>query len=165
MKEFHPEQLKKLTGTLPKVDLNVDNFELWMTVMSAVESADQIWWWIIVVMVHIHHSQPLKIKFGTNHFLGSETFGPIQYREGVNNICMEKGYYRGVTFSDNWSFWWWVGALVCTNHHYQVSRALGLIICTPEYKMLVQNGQKRHFQPTPNIFFAHIFLDFFLLKS
>ena len=82
-----------------------------------------------------------------------------------NNICMEKGYYRGVTFSDNWSFWWWVGALVCTNHHYQVSRALGLIICTPEYKMLVQNGQKRHFQPTPNILFAHIFLDFFLLKS
>ena len=36
-------------------------------------------------MVHIHHSQPLKIKFGTNHFLGSETFGPIQYREGVND--------------------------------------------------------------------------------
>ena len=33
MKEFHPEQLKKWTGTLPKVDLN---FELWMTVMSAV---------------------------------------------------------------------------------------------------------------------------------
>ena len=27
-----------LRGTLPKVDLNVDNFELWMTVMSAVES-------------------------------------------------------------------------------------------------------------------------------
>ena len=76
----------------------------------------------------------------------------------VNNICMEKGYYRGVTFSDNWSFWWWVGALVCTNHHYQVSRALGLIICTPEYKMLVQNGQKRHFQPTHNILFTHIFL-------
>ena len=38
-------------------------------------------------MVHIHHSQPLRIKFGTNHFLGSETFGPIQYREGVNTIC------------------------------------------------------------------------------
>ena len=37
-------------------------------------------------MVHIHHSQPLKIKFGTNHFLGSETFGPIQYREGVKCI-------------------------------------------------------------------------------
>ena len=37
-------------------------------------------------MVHIHHSQPLKIKFGTNHFLGSETFGPIQYREGVNDF-------------------------------------------------------------------------------
>ena len=31
MKEFHPKQLKKLTGTLPKVGLNVDNFELWMT--------------------------------------------------------------------------------------------------------------------------------------
>ena len=83
MKEFHPEQLKKLTGTLPKVDLNVDNFELWMTVMSAVESADQIWRWIIVGIVHMHHSQPLKIKFGTNHFLGSETLVPIQYREGV----------------------------------------------------------------------------------
>ena len=27
-----------------------------MTVMSAVERSDQIWWWIIVVMVHIHHS-------------------------------------------------------------------------------------------------------------
>ena len=40
-------------------------------------------------MVHIHHSQPLKIKFGTKHFLGLETFGPIQYREGVNagDIC------------------------------------------------------------------------------
>ena len=37
-------------------------------------------------MVHIHHSQPLKIKFGTNHFLGSETFGPIQYREGVKDL-------------------------------------------------------------------------------
>ena len=72
-----------MTGTLPKVDLNVDNFELWMTVMSAVESADQIWWWIIVVMVHIHHSQPLKIKFGKNHFLGSATLGPKQYRKGV----------------------------------------------------------------------------------
>ena len=40
-------------------------------------------------MVHIHHSQPLKIKFGTNHFLGSETFGPIQYREGVNTSFLE----------------------------------------------------------------------------
>ena len=29
LKEFHPEQLKKWVGTLPKVDLNVDNFELW----------------------------------------------------------------------------------------------------------------------------------------
>jgi len=42
LKEFHPEQLKKLTGTLPKVDLNVDNFELWMTVMSAVEQIEKI---------------------------------------------------------------------------------------------------------------------------
>jgi len=42
LKEFHPEQLKKLTGTLSKVDLNVGNFELWMTVMSTVELADQI---------------------------------------------------------------------------------------------------------------------------
>ena len=31
-----------LTGTLSKVDLNVGNFELWMTVMLTVESADQI---------------------------------------------------------------------------------------------------------------------------
>ena len=42
MKDFHPEQLKKFTGTLSKVDLNFDNFELWMSVISAVESADQI---------------------------------------------------------------------------------------------------------------------------
>ena len=42
LKEFHPEPLKKFTGTLPKVDLYFDNFELWMTVMLAVESADQI---------------------------------------------------------------------------------------------------------------------------
>ena len=34
-------------------------------------------------MVHIHHSQPLKIKFGKNHFLGSATLGPKQYRKGV----------------------------------------------------------------------------------
>ena len=61
-------------------------------------------------------------------------------------------------------FLWLVGALVCTNYHYQVSRALGLIICSPEYKMLVQNGQKRYFQPTPNIFFAHIFWTFFCLN-
>ena len=72
-----------MTGTLPKVDLNVDNFELWMTVILAVESADQIWWWIIVVMVHMHHSQPLKTKFGNNHFLGLATLGPKQYRKGV----------------------------------------------------------------------------------
>ena len=75
-----------MRGTLPKVDLNVDNFELWMTLMSAVESADQIWWWIIVVMVHMHHSQPLKMKFGTNHFLGSETLVPLQYRVRVKNL-------------------------------------------------------------------------------
>ena len=73
-----------MTGTLSKVDLNVGNFELWMTVMLTVESADQIWWWIIVVMVHMHHSQPLKMKFGTNHFLGSETLVPLQYRVRVN---------------------------------------------------------------------------------
>jgi len=42
LKEFHPEQLKKLSGTLSKVDLNFDNFELWMTVMSAVEQIEQI---------------------------------------------------------------------------------------------------------------------------
>ena len=34
-------------------------------------------------MVHIHHSQPLKTKFGNNHFLGSATLGPKQYRKGV----------------------------------------------------------------------------------
>ena len=37
-------------------------------------------------MVHIHHSQPLKIKFGKNHFLGSATLGPKQYRKGVKAI-------------------------------------------------------------------------------
>ena len=42
MKEFHPEQLKKLSDTLSKVDLNVDNFELWMTAMSAIEQMEQI---------------------------------------------------------------------------------------------------------------------------
>ena len=48
-------------------------------------------------MVHIHHSQPLKIKFGTNHFLGSETFGPIQYREGVKTQIMsfDRESWRG----------------------------------------------------------------------
>ena len=35
-------------------------------------------------MVHMHHSQPLKMKFGTNHFLGSETLVPLQYRVRVN---------------------------------------------------------------------------------
>ena len=34
-------------------------------------------------MVHMHHSQPLKMKFGTNHFLGSETLVPLQYRVRV----------------------------------------------------------------------------------
>ena len=38
---------KKLTGTLPKVDLNVDNFEIWMTVMSAVEQMEQVQSWIL----------------------------------------------------------------------------------------------------------------------
>ena len=31
----------------PKVDLNVDNFELWMTVMSAVEQMEQVRSWIL----------------------------------------------------------------------------------------------------------------------
>ena len=45
-------------------------------------------------MVHIHHSQPLKIKFGKNHFLGSATLGPKQYRKGVNhNIICEIGTF------------------------------------------------------------------------
>ena len=47
MKEFHPEQLKKLSGSLSKVDLNFDNFELWMTVMSAVEQIEQVRSWIL----------------------------------------------------------------------------------------------------------------------
>ena len=42
MKEFHPEQLKKLSDALPKVDLNFDNFELWMTVMSAADGTNPI---------------------------------------------------------------------------------------------------------------------------
>ena len=45
-----------------------------------------LWWWIIVVMVHMHHSQPLKTKFGNNHFLGSATLGPKQYRKGVKKL-------------------------------------------------------------------------------
>ena len=36
-------------------------------------------------MVHMHHSQPLKMKFGTNHFLGSETLVPLQYRVRVKS--------------------------------------------------------------------------------
>ena len=44
-----------------------------------------------------------------------------------NNICREKGYYWGGAFSDNWLLLRLVGALVCTNYHYQVSRVLGLI--------------------------------------
>ena len=41
-------------------------------------------------MVHMHYTQPLKIKFGTNHFFGSETLVPIQYREHVNDIIILK---------------------------------------------------------------------------
>ena len=37
-------------------------------------------------MVHMHYTQPLKIKFGTNHFLGLETLMPIQYRERVKTL-------------------------------------------------------------------------------
>ena len=40
LKEFHPEQLKKLSGTLSKVDLNFDNFELWMTHNYPLRSKD-----------------------------------------------------------------------------------------------------------------------------
>ena len=83
---------KKLSWIISKVDLNFDNFELWMTAMSAVESADQIWWSIIVVMVHMHHSQPLKIKFMTNHFLVLETLVLIQYRQHVKNKNSLLGY-------------------------------------------------------------------------
>ena len=32
---------------LSKVDLNFDNFELWMTVMSAVEQMEQVRSWIL----------------------------------------------------------------------------------------------------------------------
>ena len=39
-------------------------------------------------MVHMHHSQPLKMKFGTNHFLGSETLVPLQYRVRVKQQFM-----------------------------------------------------------------------------
>ena len=44
-------------------------------------------------MVHIHHSQPLKIKFGTNHFLGSATLGPKQYRKGVKERSMNSEFF------------------------------------------------------------------------
>ena len=37
-------------------------------------------------MVHMHYTQPLKIKFGTNHFFGLETLVPIQYRERVKQL-------------------------------------------------------------------------------
>ena len=77
MKEFLPEQLKKWSSTLPKVGLNFDNFELWMTVMSAVESADQ--------SDHMHYSQPIKIKFGTNNFLEFYNLVLLWYRERVKH--------------------------------------------------------------------------------
>ena len=54
-----------------------------------------------------------------------------------NNTCQKKGECHRLMFSDNWSFLSWVGALVCPSHHYQVCKALGLLICSPEYKMLV----------------------------
>ena len=38
----------------------------------------------------MHYSQPLKIKFGTNKFLGLETLEPIQYRERVKKIIVLK---------------------------------------------------------------------------
>ena len=51
-------------------------------------------------MVHMHHSQPLKMKFGTNHFLGSETLVPLQYRVRVNKeiptICEKMPFKRSV---------------------------------------------------------------------
>ena len=42
-------------------------------------------------MVHMHYTQPLKIKFGTNHFFGleTETLVPIQYRERVNTYLIK----------------------------------------------------------------------------
>ena len=53
-------------------------------------------------MVHMHHSQPLKMKFGTNHFLGSETLVPLQYRVRVkkifNNVNIISMIKRLVTF-------------------------------------------------------------------
>ena len=59
-KNFTREQLKKFTGTLPKVDLNVDNFELWMTVMSAVEQMEQIRSWIVGIRAFIPHEKQKK---------------------------------------------------------------------------------------------------------
>ena len=37
-------------------------------------------------MAHMHHFQPLKIKFMTNHFLVLETLVLIQYRERVKEL-------------------------------------------------------------------------------
>ena len=55
-----------------------------------------------------------------------------------NNTCQKKGECHRMMFSDNWSFFFsWVGALVFPSHHYQVCKALGLLIFSPEYKMLV----------------------------
>ena len=54
-------------------------------------------------MVHMHHSQPLKIKFWTNHFLASETLVPLQYREHVkllHKLCIhERLSLKVVTYS------------------------------------------------------------------
>ena len=53
-------------------------------------------------MVHMHYTQPLKIKFGTNHFFGSETLVPIQYRERVNQewrcICTDTVMYIDILY-------------------------------------------------------------------
>ena len=43
-------------------------------------------------MVHMHHSQPLKMKFGTNHFLGSETLVPLQYRVRVKKEISNQNF-------------------------------------------------------------------------
>ena len=48
-------------------------------------------------MVHIHHSQPLKIKFGTNHFFGLETLVPIQYRERVKKSLQNRSDHNITT--------------------------------------------------------------------
>ena len=64
-------------------------------------------------MVHMHYTQPLKIKFGTNHFFGSETLVPIQYRERVKTLLT----YCAFFLSSVPMFGFWMGGRCLVSAH------------------------------------------------